>query len=267
MGRWGVRQAPAADLYEHPQRARDGYKLVPDKILSIPNPRTEPGPMGAAGSGLGPLERISGSRTSWLARETGARRRWLKTYRYPLPWGPVRGAFRNTFLALSRAQREFRALEHLAGAGIQPALAVDLRERRWLGFLLESQLVLEDFGGSDLARLLADGAVRDADLAALGAFVGKLHGSGLRDPDLKARNLLLRHEDGAPIWAKIDASSSRISPRGDRWDRARISDVVALHDDLHSLGLEQERIDMVLNAMQPSPAAQRRIRSRAASRG
>ena len=189
---------------------------------------------------------VCGSRTSWVERfEASGQALYLKTYVYPAPWGPLRGAFRNTFLAASRARREWRALELLARAGVQPGLGVDLSERRCLGFLLEARLLTRDFGGTDLAELLRARGLEAGQWRALWAglarFVRALHDSGLRDPDLKARNILLRETSQGPEFAKIDASSSWIVAPS-RWDRARVRDLEVLARDLLILGAKPREI-------------------------
>ena len=71
-----------------------------DSILSIPIPADR--------------RRVTESRSSWVESfERGQDRYFLKTYIYRGPMAQLRGLFRNTFAAASRARREFRALEHL----------------------------------------------------------------------------------------------------------------------------------------------------------
>lgn len=214
-------------------------KLMNHKILSIPIPPD--------------ASRVSASRTSWVDRFRWDGRGWfLKTYVYPAPFGPLRGVLRNTFLAPSRAQREWRALKHLAREGLQPDLAAGLEEQRVLGFLLRSRLLTLDFGGEDLRQRLARGTTLEDEWQAIARFVRRMHESGLRDPDLKARNLLLRRSAaGRPEIAKIDASSSRLVRRGPRWERARVRDLAAFTRDLLELGVERSRLDQFLDWQAP----------------
>lgn len=138
---------------------------------------------------------------------------YLKIYRYPGLRGPLRGAFRNTFAAPSRAAREDRTLRHLADRGVQPGLAAGFEERRCLGFLREARLLTRGFGDGDLAQALAAGPLPGAELDRLADFVAAMFDSGVRDPDLVARNLLREGRGDACRFAKIDASSSWILAR------------------------------------------------------
>ena len=194
-----------------------------DSILSIPIPPDR--------------RRVTRSQSSWVESFEHERESYfLKTYIYPGPKAQLRGLFRNTFVAPSRAQREWRALEHLAEHGIQPRLAVALEERRRLGFLMKSRILSRAFGCEDLAHRLSQGSLCRSEVLSLARFVRKIHESGLRDPDLKARNILVaEHSDGL-CFAKIDASSSRIVRPGRSFDRARVRDFVGLAMDLRALG-------------------------------
>ena len=193
-----------------------------DSILSIPPPVSR--------------ERITGSRTSWVERlELADGTCFWKIYVYPPPFGPFRGAFRNTFLAPSRVEREARALQGLARAGLQPDLLLAKGESRRLGFLLRAEILTRSFGSTDLARRLAQGPLSRLELDSLARFVRGLHECGLRDPDLKARNLLL--DTAGPAWAKIDASSSSWRRSGDSFDPQRCRDLKALLLDLRELGM------------------------------
>lgn len=196
--------------------------LMKDSILSIPPPMNH--------------ERVSGSRTSWVERlETAEGTCFWKTYIYPPPLGPFRGIFRNTFGAPSRVEREARALRGLARAGLQPDLLLAKGESRRLGFLLRAEILTRSFGSTDLAERLVQSPLHRRELLSLAAFVRGLHEAGLRDPDLKARNLLLAPE--GPSWAKIDASSSWWTRAGTRFDRQRCRDLEALLLDLRDLGM------------------------------
>ncbi len=219
--------------------------LMKDSILSIPPPLSQ--------------ERVAGSRSSWVERlELTEGTCFWKTYVYPLPFGPLRGLFRNTFLAASRVEREARALTGLARAGLQPDLLVAKGESRRLGFLLRAEILTRSFGSTDLAQHLAQGPLHRRELDSLARFVRGLHESGLRDPDLKARNLLLAPQ--GPTWAKIDASSSWWRPPGSRFDRQRCRDLETLIVDLARLGMPawQRRRLLVLQWF-PGPRPKRRI--------
>lgn len=210
------------------------------KILSIPHPEAR--------------RRIRGSRTSWVEHfedEDGA---WyVKTYRYRGLRAALRGAFRNTFAAPSRATRELRALELLARTGVQPDLEAEVSETRRFAFLREAVLLTRDFGGQDLAARLAehpgDAGLSDETWKALGRFVHALHEAGLRDPDLKARNILVRQDSGTGEWlfAKIDSSSSKIVP-AQRKDAARVRDLEILRDDLRRSKASPRVLDVLRSA-------------------
>ena len=190
------------------------YKLMEHKRLSIPL--------------AGKIQMIRQSRTSRVERIQGKGRAFfLKTYSYPLPKGPFRGVFRNTLFAPSRAEREWRALKHLAAHGVQPDLALWWEERRRWGLLLEARLLSLDFEGPDLdsaqGRELLE-AHGDKGLRALEAFIEALHDSGLRDPDFRLRNFLVREGASGLQFAKIDSSSSWLQLPGPERDRARQRD-------------------------------------------
>jgi hypothetical protein len=186
---------------------------------------------------------------------------YAKTYAYRWPLGPLRGVFRNTWLAPSRVAREDRALRHLTTHGVQPDLAVAAAERRILGFLVEARLLTRDFGGQDLAARLATGSVSASDLRGLGRFVRALHDTGLRDPDLHCRNILLR-DAGADIeWAKIDASASVLVRPGRVFDWRRRRDLANLLADLERHGVGW-RARLLLLAAQWFPGRVPRCRVR-----
>lgn len=215
---------------------------MPRKILSIPRPQSR--------------QVVRASRTSCVERFEDADGAWfLKTYRYRGIRAACRGAFRNTFCAPSRVARERRALLHLARAGVQEDLEPEILERRRLGFLQEGRILTRDFGGRDLASRLdessvaGDGGLDEDTWIAFGAFVFALHESGLRDPDLKARNILVREEPWS--FAKIDASSSTIRrrPAGHRIDRAWRRDLRVLIEDLRRCGLAGAPFDRMLRAL------------------
>ena len=218
------------------------------KILSIPSREAR--------------RQIQRSRSSWLEQFEDRQGSWyLKTYRYQGLRAALRGAFRNTFAAPSRVRREQRALERLFAQGVQADFEPRIREKRCLrllfgGFLLEAQLQTRNFGGSDLARLLRedppDAGLALDEWAQLGQFVRQLHDAGLHDPDLKARNILVRREsvasDKTLSFAKIDASSSSLCRPGALRDVARRRNLAVLRSDLEACGAAPEAIASCLSA-------------------
>lgn len=231
-------------------------KLMRRKILSIPwgaldsswsGPAlgdgvaaraTEPGPL-AAWPGFREVRQIRRSASSCVLRiEDGDGAFFLKAYWYRDVRAALRGAFRNTWLAPSRPRRELRALERLRDAGVQSDLEAEIAEDRRYGVLREARILTRDFGGPDLeaSLLLAPG---DAGLALpqwrrLGAFLTAMQDAGVRDPDLVARNVLVRR-DPVLTFAKIDASSSWLVRRS-RDDRSRARCLETLFNDLERVG-------------------------------
>lgn len=234
------------------------------KILSIPwggldatDRALGQGPC-PAGSKFGPfvdwpgiraVDEVRSSTSSRVLRVEDEDGTWfLKAYWYRGLRAALRGAFRNTVFAPSRARREQRALLRLEEAGVQPPLEAAIAEHRSFGLLCEARIVTRDFGGADLARRLAT-APGDAGLdrdtwSALGSFVRAMHDAGVRDPDLVARNVLARErpdrEHRQFEFAKIDASSSWIVAEGRSRFRAdeaaRRADVDRFARDLERLG-------------------------------
>lgn len=92
----------------------------------------------------------------------------------------------------------------------------------------------KDFGGEDLARLSAVRGLLRSEISALARFVRRLHESGLRDPDLLARNILVSRSSDGISFAKIDSSSARFLRPGAAWDASRIRDLETLIADLAS---------------------------------
>lgn len=96
----------------------------------------------------------------------------------------------------SRARRAFRAAYHLELLGIPTARPVAAADRRILGVLLTSYLLMEEVPGArDLGQLLRGGwkpdlpAVRQAAL-----LVARLHNDGFSHRDLKESNLVIGAE-------------------------------------------------------------------------
>jgi tRNA A-37 threonylcarbamoyl transferase component Bud32 len=93
----------------------------------------------------------------------------------------------------SRARRGFRKAYHLELAGVPTARVVAAAERRPLGLLLRSYLLMEELPDTVmLRRHLRDGhRPGPALLRALARLVARLHDEGFTHGDLNERNLLL----------------------------------------------------------------------------
>jgi tRNA A-37 threonylcarbamoyl transferase component Bud32 len=167
-----------------------------------------------------------------------------KRYWYPTFADRRKGALRTTWLAPSRVAREAKSLERLAALGLQPPLAVAWGERRSLGVLHDSFLLLRELDATDFEALLRDergAARRRAALADLGTFVGRMHGAGVVDGDLHLRNFL-RGRDGAI--AKIDSPFARAVGRRRRGS-ALARDLADLTFELVALAAQEERLAFV----------------------
>lgn len=157
-----------------------------------------------------------------------------KTYTYPRMRDRLRGAFRNTFAAASRARRELQNLDHLTRLGLNPDLAVACGEQRRLGVLHHSFLVTRWWPSRSLESLLGDSREPDRELLMrVGAWVASWHGRGYVDRDCHLRNLLV---NPARQLAKIDC------PRGSFVGPARARtlgrrDREALRRELRERGL------------------------------
>ncbi len=151
-----------------------------------------------------------------------------KVYSYRGFAPKLRGLFRTTFAAPSRAMREAEALRRLGALGLAPA-AVACAERRTSGLLDEAVLVSEAVaGGRDLAS-------RDAEpglAAAAGAAAGRMHAEGLGDLSLVPRNLVAAPGVEGP-WQvlKVDSGRMRAAPRGGPLQARDLADLVAGLED------------------------------------
>jgi len=151
-----------------------------------------------------------------------------KVYAYP-GWGArLRGAFRTTFAAPSRAARERWALLRLGSLGRAPA-PVALAERRVAGFLAEAILASATIeGGRPLDALAPDPALA----ASAGAAAGEMHRAGLVDLDLAPRNLVAA--PGAAGWRVLKVDTARLREGGPS-DPARAEDLADLLAGLEPL--------------------------------
>ena len=130
----------------------------------------------------------------------------------------------------SKARLEYRRSLAVAARGVPTATPLAVGERgRGPG---ESFLVTRSLGGVEalgtfLERILPtfprrrQARVRQGVAAALGAFLARMHGAGVRHDDLHANNLLVRlGEDDAPALYLVDLHAARVGrPLG--WREAR----------------------------------------------
>lgn len=93
----------------------------------------------------------------------------------------------------SRARRAFRAAYHLELLGIPTARPVAAADRRVLGVLVASYLLMEEVpGADDLGKLLRGGWVPDMAMVRQAAqLIARLHNDGFSHRDLKESNLVL----------------------------------------------------------------------------
>lgn len=98
----------------------------------------------------------------------------------------------------SRALRGFRQAYHLELAGLPTARVIAAAERRVLGLLLRSYLLMEEIPGAVmLRRLLREGQRPGPDLLRAAALlIARLHDEGFTHGDLNERNLLLTPSGG-----------------------------------------------------------------------
>ena len=183
-------------------------------------------------------EAITDHRSSWVRRvQIGPTDCYVKTYDYPTIRDRVRGLFRTTFLAPSRARREWQALLWLRDHGFAAPEPLAHLECRRYGLLRRAVLVTEAYPGRSLDALLPSLTQPDRDdlLCAVESTVEALHRQGFRDGNLDLRNLLARRlDDGSWEIAKIDSPRHRlVSPdapshdHGARADWERLSASVA----------------------------------------
>lgn len=185
-------------------------------------------------------EGVAEHRTSWVRRcSIGSIEVFAKTYDYPTAADRRRGAFRNTFLAPSRAGREARALQWLATLGFPAPEPLLLAEwRRW-GWLRRALLVTSAWPGEPLTRLAPglDAGDKQRLGRAVGDFVRALHHAGFRDGNLDARNLLARRRADGFELTVIDSPRYRLVPPGRLDDRRARRDWARLLPQLAELGV------------------------------
>lgn len=112
----------------------------------------------------------------------------LKRYNLRKPANLLKDLFRP-----SKARRAYRRAYHLELAGVPTARIVATADRRWLGWLLRSYVLMEAIPGAiDLGQRLAQGGPPDPGLIRQAAeLIGCLHREGLTHRDLKETNLVL----------------------------------------------------------------------------
>jgi len=185
-------------------------------------------------------EVVTDHRSSWVRRMLdGTSTFYVKTYDYPTRRDRLRGAFRTTFLASSRAVREWQALAWLRTHGFpgpKPCGALELRRHGWLR---RAVLVTESYPGEPMDSLLPTlpGADRDRLLTALEEFVARLHAAGFRDRNLDLRNLLARTTERGWELTVIDSPRHRLVAAGPAHDRAACADWNRLQRSLVEVGL------------------------------
>lgn len=171
-------------------------------------------------------ELVAGSRTSWVRRVkiAGGSAVFAKCFYYPTPLDLVlRIVSRRMWW--HRAEREWRSLQIQESLGLPTVARLALGERRRFGLLRSALLVTEEFEGAiRLDRWLAASA-RSAPngagpaVAALAAWVARVHRAGFVHGDLNARNVLVSQMESAPpAFRTIDAGRGARA----RW-RGRVS--------------------------------------------
>ncbi len=184
-------------------------------------------------------EEVTRSRSSWVYRfRFGATDCHGKTYVYPSARDRVRGWFRNTLFAPSRARREAEAARWLLGHGfVAPRPLLVAEQRRFRG-LRVAVLVTATLDGERLDQALASGTPTDRAhrLVALAAWVDALHAAGFRDRNLDLRNILLL-PGPHPRFAKLDSPRFVVveSKGPDALSRA---DIARLTASLAAIGME-----------------------------
>ncbi len=196
-------------------------------------------------AGLGTLERLSSRdlgepitdrRSSWVRLlSVDSKSYYVKTYDYPTRRDRGRGALRNTFLARSRARREWLALSWLRQHGFAAPEPMGVWEKRRWGWLHRAVLITRAWPGHPLHRLLPviGAADRNALLEELRRFLSEVHAAGFRDGNMDLRNLLARRTEQG-IWqvCKIDSPRYRITAAGPQTDRAVRRDLRRLTSSL-----------------------------------
>lgn len=188
-------------------------------------------------------EPVTDHRSSWVRRaKIGTRLVYIKTYDYPWAGDRIRGLLRTTFLAPSRARREWDALLWMRAQGLAAPEPLALAERRWHGVLQRCVLVTDAYPGQPLDELLLGLKPRERDhlLRCLESFVDALHRKGFRDGNLDLRNLLARRRDD-DSWeiVKIDSPRHRVTRPGPAHDRRARADWDRLSASLRQAGLRR----------------------------
>lgn len=186
-------------------------------------------------------EEVATHRSSWVRRAAlGGTTAYLKTYDYPGRRDRVRGFLRNTWLAPSRAAREWQALEWLRRHGFAAPEPLGLVEWRWFGVLRRALLITAAWPGRPLSQVLPElsGNARCELLRCLHAFVAALHRAGFRDRNLDLRNILAAHDGATWQLAKIDSPRHRLRRPGRAGDRLAAADCRRLSASLAALGIE-----------------------------
>lgn len=191
---------------------------------------------------------VTDARSSWVrSRRIGPKNVYVKTYDYSSPSDRRRGWGRTTWLARSRARREWDALRWFVQHGfhsVTPLLVAELRTRK-LRVLHRACIVTEAWGDGSLDALLptldADSRIRV--LEAVGQQVHAWHAAGWRDRNLDPRNLLvdgLENESATDELrvAKIDSPRFRLAkPTPRPADTASRHDWERLNSGLDALGI------------------------------
>ena len=184
---------------------------------------------------------VTESRSSWVRKlDLSPIRLFIKTYNYPTRRDRIRGWFRTTLAAPSRALKEWNALTWLRSQGLGGPEPLALLEHRELGVLHRATLITESFPGEGLDLLLPKLApdARDTLLRELEDHVTRLHLAGFRDRNLDLRNLLARtSSEGAWEIVKIDSPRHRILEPGATTDRLAREDWDRLARSLDEAGL------------------------------
>ncbi len=187
-------------------------------------------------------EVVTDHRTSWVRRTVvDTTHIFIKTYDYPSAGDRARGWLRTTWLAPSRAAREWDALTWLRDRGFAAPPPWGAIEWRRLGVLRRAVVVTEADLGEPLARRLPamPPDEREAVLAALVRFVEELHRAGFRDRNLDLRNLLAHRLPGGDYAiAKIDSPRYRLRPPGPAHDRLAREDWARLARSLAEVGVD-----------------------------
>jgi hypothetical protein len=189
---------------------------------------------------------VTDRRSSWVRRiKIDLEDCYIKVYDYPTRLDRCRGALRTTWLARSRALREWDALCWLRAHGFAAPAPLGVAEARRHGLLRRALLCTAAWPGRDLQAWLPElrAAEQQEVLRAVSAFVHALHAEGFRDRNLDPRNILARYtEVGSVEIAKIDSPRFRlVAADGLRAARLAREDLERLARGLAGLGLTLPR--------------------------